>query len=127
MSLRSPLGKVLGLGSAKQGAHHWWMQRVTAVGLALLGVWFTVSLACVGSFEYGAITAWAAHPCNASLLAVTIATLAYHSQLGVQVVIEDYIHGAAKTAMIVLSNFFHVVLGAIGVVSVLRIAFGGAA
>ncbi len=124
MSLRSPLGKVLGLGSAKEGAKHWWSQRVTAVGLALLGVWFIVSLACVGSFDYGAVTAWIAHPCNAALLSVFIATLAYHSQLGVQVVIEDYIHGALKTALIVLSNFFHVVLGAMGVIAVLRIAFG---
>ena len=127
MSLRSPLGKVLGLGSAKQGAHHWWMQRVTAVGLALLGIWFLVSLACVGSFEYVAIVKWAANPCNAALLAVMIGTLAYHSLLGVQVVIEDYIHGVLKTALIVLSNFFHVVLAAIGIVSVLRIAFGSAA
>jgi succinate dehydrogenase / fumarate reductase, membrane anchor subunit len=122
--LRSPLGKVLGLGSAKEGAKHWLSQRVTAVGLALLGVWFIVSLAWLGSVAYGEISLWIAHPVNASLLSVFIATLAYHSQLGVQVVIEDYIHGALKTVLIVLSNFFHVVLGAIGVVAVLRIAFG---
>jgi len=124
MSLRSPLGKVLGLGSAKSGAHHWWMQRVTAVALALLGVWFVVSLACLGTFEYAAVLAWIANPCNATLLSLFIATLAYHSQLGVQVVIEDYVHGGLKTASIILSNFFHVIVGALGVVSVLRIAFG---
>ena len=127
MSLRSPLGKVLGLGSAKEGAKHWWSQRVTAVGLALLGVWFIVSLACLHGFDYGTVTGWVGSPCNATLLALLIATLAYHSLLGVQVVIEDYLQGAAKTVTIVLSKFFHIVIGALGVVSVLRIAFGGAA
>lgn len=127
MSLRSPLGKVLGLGSAKSGAHHWWSQRVTAVGLALLGVWFIASLACLGSFEYAAVTAWIASPLNASLLSVLIVTLVYHSALGVQVVIEDYVHGGLKTASIVLSNFAHIFVGVLGVVSVLRIAFGSAA
>ena len=127
MSLRSPLGKVLGLGAAKEGVKHWWSQRVTAVGLALLGAWFIVSLLCLSNFEYGTVTAWIRNPCNATLLSIFVATLAYHSQLGVQVVIEDYVHGALKTASIVLSNFFHVVVGSLGVVSVLRIAFGGAA
>jgi succinate dehydrogenase / fumarate reductase membrane anchor subunit len=126
-NLRSPLGKVLGLGSAKEGAKHWWSQRVTAVGLALLGVWFIASLFCLGSFDYVAVTTWIANPCNAALLSIFIATLAYHSQLGVQVVVEDYVHGATKTVSIVLSNFFHVVVGVLGVVAVLRIAFGSVA
>jgi succinate dehydrogenase / fumarate reductase membrane anchor subunit len=126
-SLRSPLGRVAGLGSAKEGAKHWWSQRVTAVGLAMLGAWFIVSLLCLGSVEYGAVTGWIANPCNATLLSIFIATMAYHSQLGVQVVIEDYVHGALKTVSIVLSNFFHVVVGTLGVVSVLRVAFGVAA
>lgn len=126
-NLRSPLGSVLGLGAAKEGAKHWWAQRVTAVGLALLGAWFVVSLACLGSFEYGAVTEWMRSPYNATLLSLFVAALAYHSQLGVQVVIEDYVHGALKTISIVLSNFFHVAVGALGVVSVLRVAFGGVA
>jgi len=127
MSLRTPLGKVLGLGSAKAGAKHWWSQRVTAVCLALLGVWFVASLVCLGSFDYDAVIGWIHNVCNATLLVLFIATLAYHSQLGVQVVIEDYVHGALKTVSIVLSNLFHVVIGALGVVAVLRIAFGVAA
>ena len=85
------------------------------------------SLYCFGSFDYGAVTAWIATPYNATLLSIFIATLAYHSQLGVQVVIEDYVRGALKTVSIVLSNFFHVVVGTLGVVSVLRVAFGVAA
>jgi succinate dehydrogenase / fumarate reductase membrane anchor subunit len=127
MSLRTPLGTVLGLGAAKAGVKHWWSQRVTAVGLALLGVWFVISLLCLGSFDYSAVTTWIANPINATLLSIFVATLSFHSQLGVQVVIEDYVHGAMKTISIVLSNFLHVVVGALGVIAVLRIAFGGVA
>jgi succinate dehydrogenase / fumarate reductase membrane anchor subunit len=127
MSLRSPLGAVLGLGAAKAGAGHWWSQRVTAVGLALLGAWFVASLLFLGTFEYGAVTTWIALPWNATLLSLFIGTLCYHSQLGVQVVIEDYVHGALKTVSIVLSNFAHILVGVLGIVSVLRVAFGSLA
>jgi succinate dehydrogenase / fumarate reductase membrane anchor subunit len=124
MSLRSPLGKVLGLGSAKAGAHHWWAQRVTAIGLALLGAWFVISLAYLDTFEYQAVRAWIADPFNATLLSVFVATLCYHSLLGVQVVIEDYVYGALKTVSILVSNFVHVLVAVSGVVAVLRVAFG---
>jgi succinate dehydrogenase / fumarate reductase membrane anchor subunit len=124
MSLRSPIGQVLGLGSAKAGAHHWWMQRVTAVAVALLGVWFVASIFCLPNFEYATVIERISSPINATLLSVFIAALAYHSQLGVQVVIEDYVHGKTKTVSIVLSTFAHVIVGALGVISVLRIAFG---
>jgi len=127
MSLRSPLGKVLGLGAAKQGAHHWWSQRVTAVGLVLLGAWFLIALLLLGNFDYRAVIGWIRNPLNATLLTLFIITLSYHSQLGVQVVIEDYVSGALKTVSIVLSNFFHVALSVSGVIAVLRIAFGSAA
>ena len=127
MSLRSPLGKVLGLGSAKAGAHHWWSQRMTAIGLVILGAWFVISLACLGTFDYSAVRGWIGGPVNATLLSLLVATLCYHSQLGVQVVIEDYVHGALKTASILISNFVHIVAGVLGVVSVLRVAFGVAA
>ena len=127
MSLRSPLGKVLGLGAAKEGAGHWWSQRVTAVALVALGIWFVASLFALQGFDYDAVTSWIRHPVNATLLALFVAVSAYHSQLGLQVVIEDYVHGALKTASIVLSNFFHVIVGALGVIAVLRIALGGAA
>lgn len=127
MSLRSPLGRVLGLGAAKSGVAHWWLQRLTAVALALLGVWFVVALGRLDAFDYAAVRTWLADPVAATLLAIFIVTLSYHSYLGVQVVIEDYLQGAAKTVGLVLSIFLHVVLGALGVVSVLRMAMGSAA
>jgi succinate dehydrogenase / fumarate reductase, membrane anchor subunit len=126
MSLRSPLSRVLGLGSAKDGTKHWWSQRVTAVALSLLGVWLIVSLAMLDSLGYAAVVTWIGRPFNATLLSLFVLTLAYHSQLGVQVVVEDYVQGALKTVTLLLSNFIHVVVAALSVVAVLRIAFGDA-
>jgi len=128
MSLRSPVGRVLGLGSAKEGVSHWWSQRVTAVALVLLGLWFACSLAQLGGFDQGTVVAWIATPTHAVLLSLLIGTAAYHSQLGVQVVIEDYVSNKGwKIVTMLLVNFIHVAAAALGVFSVLRIAFGAAA
>jgi succinate dehydrogenase / fumarate reductase membrane anchor subunit len=128
MTLRSPLGRVLGLGSAQEGAAHWWSQRITSVALALLTSWFLVSILMLGSFEYDAIVPWMATPVHATLLALMVATIAYHSYLGVQVVIEDYVpQKGRKIILMLLANFFHVVVAALGIFAVLRIAFGAAA
>jgi succinate dehydrogenase / fumarate reductase membrane anchor subunit len=125
MSLRSPVGRVLGLGAAKEGVEHWWMQRVTAVGLVLLTLWFLVSLLRLEDLSYGLVTAWLAKPVNAVLAILLVATAAYHSKLGVQVVVEDYIaNKGIKIGAMVLLNFVHVALAALGIFAVLRIAFG---
>jgi succinate dehydrogenase / fumarate reductase membrane anchor subunit len=127
MSLQSPLGRVLGLGAAGDGPAHWWSQRVSAVGLALLAIWFVVSLAGVDLASYGAVRAWLASPANTVLSSLLLATLAYHSSLGVQVVIEDYVGGGLRVVAMVLSQFAHIVLAGIGIVAILRVAFGGGA
>lgn len=125
MSLRTPIGRVLGLGSAKEGVGHWWTQRVTSVALVILGLWFVSALLRLDDLNYGAVVAWMSSPVNAVLLALLVGTTAYHSQLGVQVVVEDYVaHHGAKVAVLLLLNFLHVALGALGVFAVLRIAFG---
>jgi succinate dehydrogenase / fumarate reductase, membrane anchor subunit len=125
MSLRSPIGRVLGLGSAKEGVGHWWTQRVTSVALVVLTLWFVSALLRLGDLGYPIVTAWMSSPLNAVLLSLLIVTAVYHSQLGVQVVVEDYVarHGT-KVIVLLLLNFLHVVVGALGVFSVLRIAFG---
>jgi succinate dehydrogenase / fumarate reductase membrane anchor subunit len=125
MSLRSPIGRVLGLGSAKEGVSHWWTQRVTSVALVILTLWFVSALLRLGDLAYPIVTAWMSSPFNAVLLSLLIVTAVYHSQLGVQVVVEDYVarHGT-KVIVLLLLNFLHVVVGALGVFSVLRIAFG---
>jgi succinate dehydrogenase / fumarate reductase, membrane anchor subunit len=126
-NLRSPARNVTGLGSAKSGVEHWWLQRVSAVAVALLGIWFLVSLACLNQFDYATVTHWMSNPCNAALLVLWVSALLYHSKLGVQVVIEDYFQGAKKTTLIVTSTLLHTALTVLGVIAVLRIAFGSMA
>ena len=128
MSLRSPIGRVLGLGSAKEGVGHWWGQRVSAVALVILTLWFVSALLRLGDLGHATVIAWIAAPMNAVLLSLLVGTSVYHSQLGVQVVVEDYVsHHGAKVATLLLLNFLHIVLAALGVFSVLRIAFGAVA
>ena len=128
MSLRSPIGRVSGLGAAKEGVAHWWSQRVTSVALLLLGLWFVAALLRMPDFGYDAVAAWINMPVNAVLLLLLIGTLIYHSQLGVQVVIEDYVvHHGLKVASLLAIDFLHVLVGVLGVYSILRIAFGAAA
>ena len=128
MSLRSPLSRVLGSGSAREGTEHWWQQRVTAVALLILGLWFAFSIAVLDDFGHSAIAAWAGSPFNAIMLLLLGFTLAWHSMLGVQVVIEDYVHGPAlKVFSIVLSKFVHVFLAIAAAFAVLKVFLGGAA
>ena len=126
MSLRSPIGRVLGLGAAKEGVSHWWSQRVTSVALLLLGLWFVASMLRMPGFGYEVVVTWIAIPLNAVLLLLLIATLVYHSQLGVQVVVEDYVHHhGLKVGTMLLLTFAHVAVAAVAIFAVLRIALGG--
>lgn len=125
MSLRSPLGRVLGLGSAKDGTGHWWAQRLTAIALVFLGPWFLVSVLLLDDLRFEEVTAWLDRPLNSILMLLTYATLAFHSKLGVQVVIEDYVHAPAiKIFSLLLNSFAHVVLTAAGLYAVLRVGLG---
>jgi succinate dehydrogenase / fumarate reductase, membrane anchor subunit len=128
MSLRSPLRRVLGAGSARQGVQHWWQQRLTSVALVPLSVWFVVSLLALPSLDHATVVAWMGHAWTALLLILLVLTGAWHSQLGVRVIIEDYVHGAgARTITMVVVTFAHALIGAAGVFAVLRVALGGAA
>lgn len=125
MSLRSPLGRVLGLGTAKDGTSHWWGQRVSGVAMALLGLWFAASLACMPGFAYADAVAFIGQPLNAVLLTLLVVTMAYHSWLGVQVVIEDYVHGhGLKVASLIISRFAHVFLAVAAVFAILKLGIG---
>ncbi len=124
--MRSPLGRVLGLGAAKEGPGHWWSQRVTAVALVPLVLWLVYSLLALSGQDYAAVIQWLRNPLHAVLLAVFLVTMFYHSYLGLQVVIEDYLHlGWLKVAVLILLKFAHVLLVAIAVFAVLQIALGG--
>ncbi|MFO0986666.1 MAG: succinate dehydrogenase, hydrophobic membrane anchor protein [Alphaproteobacteria bacterium] len=123
MQFRSPLGKARGLGSAKDGTHHWWMQRLTALALIPLAIWFVANVVSLSGQDHAAFAAWVKNPVSATLLVVLVAATFHHAQLGLQVVIEDYVHHEGlKLGAIVAVKFAAVVLAGIGIVSVLRIA-----
>ena len=122
------LGRVRGLGSAKQGARHWWTQRLTAAGNLLLVSWFVISLFRLPDLSYAVVTEWLSKPLVAVAMIVLAANLFWHLRLGLQVVIEDYVHNeASKLGLFILLNFFAVGAGAIAIFSIAKIAFGGAA
>jgi succinate dehydrogenase / fumarate reductase membrane anchor subunit len=126
MSLRSPLSRVLGSGSAKEGTDHWWHQRLSAVALLILGVAFLVSFAGIDDYSQPTLVTWVARPSNAIMLLLASLILAWHSSLGVQVVIEDYVHGPAmKLISLILNKFIHVVLGVAALLAILNVLFGG--
>jgi succinate dehydrogenase / fumarate reductase membrane anchor subunit len=122
------LGRVRGLGSAKQGAHHWWTQRLTAAGNLLLVSWFVISLIRLPDLSYAVVTDWLSAPLVAIAMILLSANVFWHIRLGLQVVVEDYVQNeASKLGMIVLINFFAIGAGAIAIFSIAKIAFGGAA
>jgi succinate dehydrogenase membrane anchor subunit len=127
MSLRSPLGRVLGTGAARSGVHHWWVQRLTSVALVPLSIWFVVSLLALPALDHATVSAWMGESWTALLLMLFVLLATWHSQLGVRVVVEDYVHTAGlKTVILVSVTFAHVLLGAAGVFAVLRVTLGGA-
>ncbi|HVS75508.1 MAG TPA: succinate dehydrogenase, hydrophobic membrane anchor protein [Steroidobacteraceae bacterium] len=128
MSLRSPLARALGYGSAKEGVHHWWVQRLTSVALVPLTIWFVVSVLSLPSLDYATVTAWVRELWTAVFLILLVLTAAWHSQLGVRVVVEDYVHGSGmRTLTLVVATFLHAVIAVAGVLAVLKVALGGTA
>jgi succinate dehydrogenase / fumarate reductase membrane anchor subunit len=125
MSLRSPLGRVLGMGSAKDGTGHWWAQRVTAVALVPLTLWFVFSLLSLPGFDYDTVHAWASLPMTGFLASLLVAVTAYHSYLGTNVIIEDYVTSTGtKIASLLLLRFAYVLVGGACIFAILRVAFG---
>ena len=124
MSLRTPLGRVLGLGTAKDGTEHFMSQRISAIALVLLGCWFMYSMFTIESMAYLEVMRFVAAPLNSVLLSLLCITAAWHSYLGVQVVVEDYVqaHGA-KLFSLIASRFAHAFLAVACVYAILRIGF----
>lgn len=125
MKLRTPLARVRGLGSAKEGTQHWWHQRLTAIALVPLTLWFISSLLCMTAMDYATVTAWMQSPVVAILLLLFIVSLFYHAQLGMQVVIEDYVATESlKLASVIGLNFVMLVAGLAAAFAVLKVSLG---
>ncbi len=123
--MRTLLGKARGLSSAKSGTRHWWRQRLTALGLVPLVIWFVTSLVLMSGADFEVVTLWMKTPWVASFMLLFIAVGFYHLKLGIQVVIEDYIENEnPKIAAIVISYSLIAVIGLLSAVAVFRISFG---
>ncbi|MBA16152.1 MAG: succinate dehydrogenase, hydrophobic membrane anchor protein [Sphingomonas sp.] len=117
------IGRVRGLGSAHEGAHHWWHQRLTAGSNLLLVLWLMVSLLLLPDYSYETIAIWMASPWVAVPLILFVVSVFYHFRMGLQVVIEDYQHDESRIVLIVLLNFFTIAAAALAIFSILKIAF----
>jgi len=126
MGQGTELGRVRGLGSAKEGAHHWWRQRITAGSNLFLMVWFMISLTRLGGFDYETIHAWIASAWVAVPLLLLVISTCWHARLGLQVLIEDYQHDESRVVTIVLIEFFLAVIAVTAIFSILRAALAGA-
>jgi len=126
MSLRTPVARARGLGSAREGAHHWWLQRVTAVAMVPLTLWFVIAVIAHMGATHAEMVAWLSHPLSAAMMIAFVTAGFYHAALGMQVVYEDYVHPRwLEVTLIVGTKLVLAFLAIACVVSVLKIAFGG--
>jgi succinate dehydrogenase / fumarate reductase membrane anchor subunit len=124
--MQSRLGRARGLGSARSGTAHWWQQRLTAVALVPLTLWFVAVALHLAGLPRAGVAHWAARPLHATLLLALVVATFHHAQLGLQMVIEDYVHGkAARLVSLLLVKGAAVVLGLAAAISVLKLAFAG--
>ena len=126
MKFRTPISLAKGLGSAKEGAHHWWMQRLTALALVPLSLWFAFSVAMMAGAGFEEMHEWISNPWVAAFLALFFIVSYYHGAIGVQVVLEDYISSeGTRMVLIILTKFALALLGAASLMAVIRIAATG--
>ncbi len=127
MGTGTNLGRVRGLGSAGHGSHHWIMQRVTAVGNLILVLWFLITLAMMPSYDYDTMVAWLSSPLAAVPMILLLISVFWHLRMGLQVLMEDYVHDAGlKFGLTLLLNFYAIGGAALGIFAVAKIAFSGA-
>jgi succinate dehydrogenase / fumarate reductase, membrane anchor subunit len=123
--MRSPLGRAIGLGSAKDGVEHWWAERVSAIALVPLTLWFVASVIAHTGSDYATFVAWLRTPLVTILMILLLIALFHHTALGLQVVVEDYVHSGAKFAAVIAVRLGCFALAAAGIVAALRIALSG--
>ena len=123
--MRSPLGRAIGLGSAKEGVQHWWAQRVSALALVPLALWFVVAVIELAGADRAQFVAWVGQPVPAVFLILLLIAVFYHGALGLQVVIEDYVDNEAqRLAALIVMRFAAILLAVLGIVAVLKLSLG---
>jgi succinate dehydrogenase / fumarate reductase, membrane anchor subunit len=123
--MRSPLGRALGLGSAKEGVEHWWLQRITAVALVPLSLWFVIAIIRLVGADLDSVRDWVGNPLPAILLVLLLLATFYHAALGLQVVIEDYIHGElTKLGLVIIVRLACFAFAVAGIFAVVSMAVG---
>jgi succinate dehydrogenase / fumarate reductase, membrane anchor subunit len=123
--MRSPLGRAIGLGSAKEGVEHWWMQRITALALVPLALWFVIAVIGLVGADLETVQNWVSRPLPAILLVLMLIATFYHMALGLQVVVEDYVHAElAKLGLVIAVRLLCFAFAVAGIFAVLTIAVG---
>jgi succinate dehydrogenase / fumarate reductase membrane anchor subunit len=126
--METPLGRVRGLGSARHGAHHWWLERLTSVSTLILFVWFIVSLLRLPEIDRGTVVEWLGGPFGAVPMALLIVSIFWHLKLGLIVVIEDYVHeDGNRLFWVTVVNFLAVLGAGLALFAILKIALSGSA
>ena len=123
--LRTPISQARGLGSAKSGTGHWWMQKVTSIALLPLTIWFVVSAVSFKGTTYDDIYLWMESPLNGGLMIALIGATYYHIALGLQVILEDYVHGFMGIASMVTMKLLSWAVGGFAMLAVIKIVIGG--
>jgi succinate dehydrogenase / fumarate reductase membrane anchor subunit len=123
--MRSPLGRAIGLGSAKEGVTHWWRQRVSALALVPLTLWFVIAVIGLAGTDHAAFVTWVRSPMPAVFLILLLVATFYHTALGLQVVIEDYVHGeVTRLAALLAVRLLCILFAVRGILAVLKMALG---
>jgi len=126
MEMRSPLGRVRGLGSTNNGSGHWWLQRITGIALVPLVIWFVFAAINLAGADLAQFKTWVGTSGNPVLLSLLIFTMFHHGQLGLQVVIEDYVQSElTKLGLIIAIKFSAIIFGGYSIFAVMRLTFGG--
>lgn len=124
-STRTPLSRALGLGSAKSGVEHWWAERISAIALVPLSLWFIASLIAHSRSGYGEFIVWLRTPATAILMVLLLIASFHHTAAGLQVIVEDYVHSSWRFVAVVSLQLLSTALAVAGIVSVLKIFFAG--
>ncbi len=125
--METPLKRVRGLGSARSGAHHWWLERLSSVATLILFGWFIVSLVRLPALDRGTVTEWLASPLAGVPMALLVIATFWHLKMGLAVVVEDYVHDGARLFWLTLIKFLSLLGAGIALFSILKIAIAGSA